>query len=145
MKVVSTFFLNTYNLFLFVSALSSAIMLSWSYIFKKDFFLTIDDAVRFINKKNAVVVDVRSTQLFNAGHVFQAKHCSCEELSIKIKHFVKSKSQPVLVIASTGKEAKLARRILIDSGYVMDVFIISGGMVAWEAAFLPIKKKGGVS
>lgn len=116
-------------------------MLGWPFLVKKDYLLTIDDAIMFLNRKGAVLLDVRLLHLFEEGHIPQAKHCHTSDLLLKSGQLIKDKLQLILIISEEMKEAALARSKLLELGY-LNVFVISGGMFLWKDRGLPVLRKG---
>ncbi|MEN9590221.1 MAG: hypothetical protein RLZZ481_2007, partial [Pseudomonadota bacterium] len=69
------FFFSQNNLLLLVVALGSGLALAWPMIQRSRAGAAISStqAVQMMNHQHAVLVDVRTTEAFNAGHVPQAR------------------------------------------------------------------------
>lgn len=78
----------------------------------------------------AVMVDVRTTSEWNAGHCPFALHMALDQLSQKQRRIPKNKK--VVVVCRSGNRSRGATKHLIDSGY--DAVNLSGGMHAWQRA-----------
>jgi rhodanese-related sulfurtransferase len=78
----------------------------------------------------AVMVDVRSTSEWNAGHCPFALHMALDQLSQKQRRIPKNKK--VVVVCRSGNRSRGATKHLIDSGY--NAANLSGGMHAWQRA-----------
>lgn len=76
----------------------------------------------------AVMVDVRTTGEWNAGHCASAMHMALDQLSQKQRRIPKSKK--VVVVCRSGNRSRGATKQLIASGY--DAVNLSGGMNAWQ-------------
>jgi len=97
------------------------------------------EAVQKMNRKDAVVLDVREQAEFSAGHVTGAKHfplASLEKRADDLKKFVK---KPVLVVCASGARSRTACAALKKQGFE-DVALLAGGMGAWQQASLPVEK-----
>ena len=95
-----------------------------------------------INRRNAVVIDLRAAADFTNGHLPSARHLQFSELDAKIGQFVKNKSNPVLLVCQTGQQSHKALRIVKDAGYA-EVHVLDGGVNAWQQAGMPVVKQGG--
>jgi rhodanese-related sulfurtransferase len=78
----------------------------------------------------AVMVDVRSTAEWNAGHYPLAVHLAADQLTQKQKRIPKNK--PLVVVCRSGSRSRGATKRLIDAGF--DAVNLSGGMHAWHRA-----------
>ncbi len=76
----------------------------------------------------AVMVDVRTTGEWNAGHCAFALHMVLDQLSEKQRRIPKNKK--VVVVCRSGNRSRGATKHLIASGY--DAVNLSGGMNAWQ-------------
>ncbi len=91
-----------------------------------------------INHKNAVIVDIRQTDAFTTGHIVDAISLPLKDLANKMKKIEKFKSQPIVLICAAGLESQRGATILVKEGF--DVFILAGGIRAWQTAELPLIK-----
>lgn len=78
----------------------------------------------------AVMVDVRTTSEWNAGHYPLAIHLSVDQLTQKQRRIPRDKR--VVVACRSGGRSRGATKQLIDAGY--DAVNLSGGMGAWHRA-----------
>ena len=78
----------------------------------------------------AVMVDVRTTSEWNAGHYPLALHMSVDQLAQKQRRIPKNKQ--VVVACRSGSRSRGATKHLIAAGY--DAVNLSGGMSAWQRA-----------
>ena len=84
-----------------------------------------------------VLVDVRSPSEWQSGHATQAVHMALNEIMQRMHELPKDK--PLVVICASGNRSAMAATRLAKSGF-NHVYNFSGGMAAWQAAGLPIKK-----
>jgi rhodanese-related sulfurtransferase len=86
-------------------------------------------AVRLVDA-GAVMVDVRSTAEWNAGHGPFAQHMALPQLARRQSRIPDGKQ--VVVVCRSGRRSKGATRQLIAAGH--DAVNVSGGMAAWQQA-----------
>ena len=138
-----TFFTNYINLVLIAVVLISGGMLLWPSLVRGGRGgVSAAAATQLINRRNAVVIDLRAAADFTNGHLPSARHLQFSELDAKIGQFVKNKSNPVLLVCQTGQQSHKALRIVKDAGYA-EVHVLDGGVNAWQQAGMPVVKQGG--
>jgi rhodanese-related sulfurtransferase len=137
------FFTEPANLVLIAIALISGGMLLWPVITRRDRGLSAADATQLINRRNAVVIDVRSAEEFGKGHLPQARHLQFDELKSKVGQVAKNKNTPVLLVCQTGAHSAKAQSVLKEAGYA-EVFTLQGGVNAWQQAGMPVVRQGAV-
>jgi rhodanese-related sulfurtransferase len=131
------------NIWLFLVAVVSGGMLVWPLIAKH---MTGArevgpvEAVQLINRKDALVLDVREPGEFGAGHIVGARNIPLGALEKRTSELEKFRSRPVLVACGTGTRSQAAFGGLKKLGF-SDVYVLSGGMHAWQQASLPVEKK----
>jgi rhodanese-related sulfurtransferase len=96
---------------------------------------------QLINRRNAVVIDLRPSADFASGHLPSARHIEFAELQAKVGQLVKNKSNPVLLVCQTGQQSHKAVRLVQDAGYA-EVHVLQGGLNAWQQAGMPVVKQG---
>lgn len=85
----------------------------------------------------AFVLDVRETYEWNEGHIPNATLIPLGTLPSKLASVPKDK--PIVVICRSGNRSQSGRDILLKAGFT-NVTSVNGGMIAWEAARLPVTK-----
>ncbi|MEQ5840814.1 rhodanese-like domain-containing protein [Paraburkholderia acidicola] len=136
------FFTDYTNLVLIAIALISGALLLWPALSRRGRGgVTASEATQLINRRNAVVVDLRSAADFAAGHLPSARHLEFAELQAKVGQLVKNKSIPVLLVCQTGQQSNKAVRVVQDAGYA-EVHVLQGGLNAWQQAGMPVVKQG---
>ena len=98
------------------------------------------EATAKINHDEAIVVDVRSMAEFKDGHILNAENVPLNGLNNSLKKLEKHKSKPVIAVCKTGSRSAAACRSLRKAGFEQ-VFNLRGGMMAWESANLPVKRR----
>jgi rhodanese-related sulfurtransferase len=131
-----------FNMLLFGLALATGGMLIWplfARLFRAGSDVGSFEAVQLINRRDALVLDVRDTGEFAAGHVANARHIPEAQLAERAKELEKYKSRPILVTDRSGTRAASVSGTLRKLGYA-EVFALRGGIAAWQQAGLPLEK-----
>ena len=97
------------------------------------------DATMLINREDAVFVDVRTEKEFQQGHVVNAINIPQSSLPSRIKELEKYKDKPIIVGCKSGNRSGAACSLLKKQGFE-HIYNLSGGLLAWQAANLPITK-----
>jgi rhodanese-related sulfurtransferase len=97
------------------------------------------EAVMLINRKDAVVLDVREDSEFAAGHINNARHLPEKQLTDRMKELEKLKNKPVIVSCASGRRAAVVADSLRKQGFA-DVVALRGGISAWQQAGMPLEK-----
>lgn len=123
-------------------AVISGIMLLWSLFGNR--FRGIKEvnsaaALQLINHKNAIVLDVRESGEYDAGHVLNAKLLPLGKLKERIGELEKYKDQPIVVMCRSGNRSGTACFILGKQGF-SQVYNLAGGVQAWQKSSLPLEK-----
>lgn len=93
------------------------------YIFKKRYYRTAeknDISIEQLHKlveQGAILLDIRSPQEYEEGHLANSILIPEYELRVKAKEILMDKSQPIIVYCSTGRRSKRAQRTLEKMGY----------------------------
>ncbi len=98
------------------------------------------EAVRVINQDDALVLDVREDNEVASGRIGGAKHIPLGSLKKRLADLEKHKNTPVVVYCRSGSRSAMAASQLTAAGFE-DVVNLKGGIQAWQAANMPIKKK----
>jgi rhodanese-related sulfurtransferase len=97
-------------------------------------------AVQLLNQNKAVVLDIRSSQQFEQGHILGAINLSVTELNQSSGRLEKYKQRPLIVTCDTGGKSPAAATALRKRGFTQ-VYILSGGLQAWRNASMPLTKE----
>jgi rhodanese-related sulfurtransferase len=97
------------------------------------------EAVRLINHRDALVLDVRVAAERGSGHIPQARHLPFNELKQRIAELEQFKNRPMVVSCQWGAQAAVACTALMKNGF-SEVFVLRGGVNAWREANLPMEK-----
>ena len=130
------------NIWLVLIALVSGGVLVWPLISRKLSGATEVgpmEAVQLINRKDAVMVDLREPAEFNGGHAPNARNIPQSQLDKRAGELAKLKGKPVILVCQTGGRSHAVTTQLKKAGLV-EVMVLSGGINAWQQANLPVEK-----
>ena len=96
------------------------------------------DAIRLMNQ-NALVLDLRTSEAFAAGHLAGARNLPPEQLPQAGETLKKYKEKPVVVYCDSGTQSGPAARKLAEQGFTKAVNL-RGGLTAWRAENLPLTR-----
>lgn len=131
-----------FNMVLFGLALASGGMLLWPLVsrpFRASHEVSAFDAVQLINRRDALVLDVRASGEYAAGHITNARHIQEAQVGDRVKELEKFRSRPIIVSCATGSRAPGVAGALRKKGF-SEVFALRGGIAAWQQASLPLEK-----
>lgn len=96
---------------------------------------------RYVREANLLLVDVRAPAEYRALHVPRSVLAPLKgSAPAALLDRVAGKGTEVFLICRTGRRAlKAASRIIEQTG--IDVYVVEGGLVAWEAAGLPVVRR----
>jgi len=97
-------------------------------------------ATALINHEEAIVVDVRSMAEFKDGHIVNAINIPLNGLGNSLKQLEKHRGKPIVAVCRSGSRSGSACTLLRKHGFE-NVNNLRGGMMAWESANLPVKRK----
>ncbi|MDO1499662.1 rhodanese-like domain-containing protein [Winogradskyella maritima] len=89
------------------------------------------NAIQTYLEKDAEIIDVRTAQEWNAGHLSKAKHIPLSELSSNIEN-LKALNKPIIVHCQSGIRSEKGARLLKSHG----IDAINGGSIAKMNALL---------
>jgi rhodanese-related sulfurtransferase len=97
------------------------------------------EATALINRRNAVLLDVRETQEYEGGRILNAVHLPQSQLAARGHELKKHTSRPVIAYCERGTRSQAAAGALAKLGFA-EVYTLRGGMRAWSEAGLPTEK-----
>ncbi|ROR98874.1 rhodanese-related sulfurtransferase [Sinobacterium caligoides] len=94
---------------------------------------------QMINKQDGLVLDVRDSKEFGAGHIVDAVNIPVAKLNERMVELEKYKSVPIIVVDKQGTASSAPGKSLKAAGY-QQVYRLSGGMLEWTGQNLPLVK-----
>ena len=122
-------------------AVVSGGMLLWQTIRAGGANISVTEATLLLNREDAIVVDVRETHEWSAGHIPDAHHIALAQVDKRLSELEKFKTRPLIVCCASGNRSSSACRALKKAGFER-VFNLAGGIGAWTEAGLPVTTKG---
>jgi len=102
--------------------------------------ISVGEATLLINRQDALVVDVRETAEWSAGHIPNARHIALGHLGKHLSEIEKYKDKPLILVCASGNRSGSACGMLKKAGFTQ-VFNLQGGIRSWSDAGLPMTKK----
>lgn len=97
------------------------------------------EAVQLINRRDAVVLDVRNAADYKSGHITNARHMPEGEIDSRMKELEKVKARPIIISCARGARSMSVANRLRKLGFA-EVFSLRGGIAAWQQANMPLEK-----
>lgn len=95
--------------------------------------------VNLVNLEKAVVLDVRDTGEYSAGHITDAINIPHSSLQSRMKELEKFKERPIVIVCKMGQHAGSMGTMLKKAGF-RNVSRLRGGLSAWQAENMPLIK-----
>jgi len=130
------------NMVLFGTVLVSGGMILWPIVarlMRPGQEVEPTQAVQLINRRDAVVIDVRDAAEYKAGHITNARHIPEGELDARMKELDKVKAKPIIVTCARGNRSSAVAASLRKRGFA-EVLSLRGGIAAWQQANMPLEK-----
>lgn len=94
--------------------------------------ITMQEALEILSKnKNAVLLDVRSSQEYNEGHLQASINIPLYDIPKKASTKLKNKEDIIIAYCSAGIRSKKAIKVLRKIGY-KNLYTIEGGIDIYE-------------
>lgn len=100
--------------------------------------LSISEATRMLNKDEAVLLDVRDSGEFKAGHIVNAINIPFNKINERWQELEPMRSKLVIVADKMGQHSGNVGNILRSKQF--QVSRLSGGMMEWQSQNLPVVK-----
>ncbi len=97
-------------------------------------------STQMINHDDALILDVRENNEYSSGHIINSLHIPLSTLTTRLGDLEKYKAKAVIIACRSGNRSSQACTKLKKEGFEQ-VFNLSGGVMAWESANLPLVKK----
>ena len=84
-------------------------------------------AQKIVKQENGILLDVRSHQEYEEGHLEGSKNLCLYDLDKKILSTIPNKQENIIVYCATGARSKEAQELLFQLGYP-NVYNLQGGL-----------------
>ncbi|MCY4154645.1 MAG: rhodanese-like domain-containing protein [Gammaproteobacteria bacterium] len=98
------------------------------------------EVTRLLNHDKALLLDLRTSADFAAGHIISARNIPTAELEDRKKELQKFKDNPIIFCCNRNLDGVKAGRILKLAGFEK-IYSLKGGLEAWRSANLPITRE----
>lgn len=99
--------------------------------------VTVSEAQRQLHQDNALLVDVREDDEWQAGHVAGAQHIPLGNLADHLDSL--PHDRPLLLFCRSGGRSSRATTFLQQQGFT-NASNVTGGVLAWQEQGLPLKR-----
>lgn len=97
------------------------------------------NTVLWLNRENAVVIDLRSKAAFSSGHILGAINVVNTEFEQNLTKLEAYKNQIVILVSDQDDSAATIGSKLKNAGFTK-VYVLAGGLTSWKDAQLPLSK-----
>jgi rhodanese-related sulfurtransferase len=97
------------------------------------------EATQLINRRDALMLDLREPKDFEGGRVPNAVHLPQSQLASRGHELGKLTGRPVIAYCERGQRSRAAGPALTKLGFA-EVYTLRGGLRAWSEAGLPVEK-----
>ncbi|MDE9563752.1 rhodanese-like domain-containing protein [Xenorhabdus bovienii] len=131
---------NTILSLAWIALLVAVIVMTAKSVLSKSKEITRAQAIHFINKEDAIVVDLRSRDDFRRGHIIGSVNLTPSEIKDNnLGEFEKHKKQLVIVVSANGLESRTPAEHLIRAGFEQ-VYSLKEGITGWSGENLPLAR-----
>lgn len=101
--------------------------------------LTGEEALKTIKNINPIIIDVRTPEEYEAGHLINSSLLPVQILNENLDKLEQYKNEPILLYCASGNRSTVASKILIDNGFTK-VYNLRYGYGDWSRKGLPVTK-----
>lgn len=101
--------------------------------------LSPTQATLLINRESAEIIDIREPDDYVAGHLPESRNIPAGRLEERVGELDKLKDTPLILVCQNGTRSGSECAKLEKLGFAK-VHSLEGGIAAWRAAGLPLKK-----
>jgi len=95
--------------------------------------ISVQNVNELLKENDLLILDVRSNEEFNVGHLKGSQNIPVQSLSLKIASILDWKNKKVLVYCHSGGRSLAASQMLKKSGFTK-IHNMVGGVSAWVGA-----------
>ena len=98
--------------------------------------ISCQSLISLSNQDQALIVDLRSSEAFNSGHITASINIPVNDVSRRSNEIINS-TKSVVLVCETGSSSTSAGETLKKEG-LKDIFILRGGINEWKMSNLPL-------
>ena len=99
-----------------------------------------NELTSLINKENAVLVDLRPKEEYEAGYIMSALNYPHQEFENQMHELEKYKERPIILVCDMGRNSANIGEKLKKADF-KNTFRLKGGMMTWTQENLPVVQK----
>ena len=92
------------------------------------------------NKENAILVDLRPKEDYDAGHIMSALNYPHQDFENQMHELDRYKERPIILVCDMGRNSANIGEKLKKSDF-KNTFRLNGGMMTWTQENLPVVQK----
>ncbi|WP_439426517.1 rhodanese-like domain-containing protein [Stenotrophomonas sp. T8] len=97
------------------------------------------ELTQLINAGGTVVVDLSASGDFEKGHIAGSRNAQASAFGPENKLVANAKQSPVVLVCRSGNASETGAKALKKAGFEK-VYVLDGGIPAWQQAELPLVK-----
>ncbi|HEL5323695.1 TPA: rhodanese-like domain-containing protein [Stenotrophomonas maltophilia] len=97
------------------------------------------ELTQLMNAGGTVVVDLSASGDFEKGHIAGSRNAQASAFGPDNKLVANAKQSPVVLVCRSGNASETAAKALKKAGF-KKVYVLDGGIPAWQQAELPLVK-----
>tara|TARA_Y100000994_G_scaffold15051_1_gene11588 strand:- start:314 stop:718 length:405 start_codon:yes stop_codon:yes gene_type:complete len=98
--------------------------------------ISCQSLISLSNQDAALIVDLRSSEAFNSGHITASINIPLNDVSRRSNEIISS-TKSIVLVCETGSSSTNAGETLKKEG-LKDIFILRGGINEWKMSNLPL-------
>ena len=102
--------------------------------------INVKNSVLLMNREACTIIDVRSEEKFNAGHIPNAVNIPYNKLPEMVDKLKKQPKKTILIYCGSGNSSGKAMKLLNQKEFE-SVMSIEGGFSEWVKSQLPVSQK----
>lgn len=110
----------------------------WRERIKSGLPISTHELTTLVNAEKAVVLDIRPSAEYKAGHLVDALNIPYEKINTDTSGLEKHKTKTIIIVDKMGQYSGAIGRLLLKQGF--DVRRLSGGISEWQGQNLPLVK-----
>lgn len=99
--------------------------------------LSTAQLINQVNQQQAVVIDLRDSAEFSAGHIVDALNIPHAKLESRTAELESYRDRPLILVCKMGQHSGASGKLLTAKGF-SNVSRLSGGMMEWKSSQLPL-------
>ncbi len=99
-----------------------------------------NELTTLINRENAILVDLRTKEDFDAGHIMSALNYPHQDFENQMHELDRYKERPIILVCDMGRNSANIGEKLKKADF-KNTFRLNGGMMTWTQENLPVVQK----